>query len=64
MHALSTNAQTNASIISNQVDDDLLKRQAIVRFVRDCIAESVDKQKEQADIRKEERIKKPLLKEN
>ena len=49
VHALSTNAQTKASIISNKVDDDLLKRQAIVRFVRDSIAESVDKQKEQAD---------------
>ena len=59
VYALSTNTQTNASIISDKKDDDLLKRQANVRFVRDSIAESVDKQKEQ--IRKEERTKKPLL---
>ena len=42
---------TTSDKIKEQVDKMLLERQAIVRFVRDNIAESVDKQKEQSDKR-------------
>jgi len=35
----------------NAIDEFVLKRQMILRFVRDAIAEAVDKQKEQADKR-------------